>query len=107
MPYKDPVKRREYEHSKRQAIRREIDKAKNKPCVDCGNQYHPSAMQFDHITGEKNFDISKAVRGFKAVASVITEIDKCEIVCANCHSVRTWKRKKGTKWERVYTEGLI
>ena len=70
-------------------LRALVDKAKDVPCVDCGVKYHPAAMDFDHVYGEKLFNISKAcVRGVSK-AKLIAEIAKCQIRCANCHRIRT------------------
>jgi hypothetical protein len=66
---------------------------KSRPCVDCGNQFHPAAMSFDHLPGtQKRPDISNLVKaGCIGLARI--EIAKCEIVCANCHAVRTFLRR--------------
>jgi hypothetical protein len=62
------------------------------PCADCGRVYHHAAMQWDHAHGgDKLDDISNLVRrgfGRKAIAD---EISKCQLVCANCHAVRTFE----------------
>lgn len=68
--------------------------AKDRPCTDCGVQYPPPAMQFDHVRGEKIKDVSQicASRGAKEMLKV--EITKCDVVCANCHAIRTYSRMK-------------
>ena len=59
-------------------------------CVDCGYNEHPEALEFDHLPGmEKLFNISKNIRPWP---QVLAEIAKCEVVCANCHRVRTATR---------------
>lgn len=63
---------------------------KSGPCADCGNRFHPVAMDFDHRDpAEKSFQISK---GPKNLQRVLAEIAKCDLVCANCHRVRTWTK---------------
>lgn len=62
----------------------------NTPCADCGQQFHFSAMQFDHIRGDKVMGVSAICR--RTWVKVQKEIDKCEVVCANCHAIRTWRR---------------
>lgn len=71
-----------------------IRELKSKPCMDCGNSYHFAAMQFDHRPGEiKSFDISRAIAGNIGDEFYIQEeINKCDLVCANCHAVRSWNR---------------
>ena len=60
----------------------------NVPCADCGKTYAPGAMEFDHLPGyEKIADLSKT-RSF-GLAEFIDEVKKCDIVCANCHRIRT------------------
>lgn len=49
-------------------------------------------MDFDHVRGTKKFNISDA--GAKNALEVIAEIDKCDLVCANCHRIRTEERRK-------------
>jgi hypothetical protein len=66
---------------------------KSKPCVDCGTKHHPAVMEFDHLPQfEKTHAISKMSN--RSLDSVRKEIEKCELVCANCHRYRTVKRMK-------------
>ena len=65
--------------------------AKSKPCVDCGNSYHHTVMDLDHLPGvDKKFRLAE--QNHLSVKKVQDEIDKCEVVCANCHRIRTWNR---------------
>jgi len=69
-----------------------INKLKDVPCQDCGQKFPPEAMDFDHRAGEtKLFNVGC---GYSyTIANVIAEIDKCDIVCANCHRIRTYGGK--------------
>jgi hypothetical protein len=58
----------------------------DRPCVDCGES-DPLVLEFDHI-GEKSFNVGKGLRDCNW-QSVLDEIGKCEVVCANCHRRRT------------------
>ena len=58
-------------------------------CVDCGYKEHAIALDFDHVSGEKIDNVSKMVKSLVTWDLVIAEIAKCEVVCANCHRVRT------------------
>ena len=78
----------------RARLRRLIDEAKAKPCGDCERSYPPHVMQFDHVRGKKLFTIGDAVRLSIAVALVVAEIEKCDVVCANCHADRTHRRRR-------------
>lgn len=60
-------------------------------CVDCGYDKHPVALEFDHIPGTiKLNNVASLVRG--GLKKLFEEIDKCEVVCANCHRIRTTER---------------
>ena len=70
---------------------------KSRPCADCGNQFHPAAMTFDHLPGTtKRKDVAALVGGGMTRAAR-AEIEKCELVCANCHAVRTFMRREAAK----------
>jgi len=71
-----------------------IDAAKSKPCADCGVQYPPYVMQFDHVRGVKEFGIARGRNGCWSSKRLLDEIAKCEVVCANCHAERTQVTKK-------------
>jgi predicted HNH restriction endonuclease len=50
-------------------------------------------MQWDHPPGvEKLAHVAELYRGRRD--RVLTEIAKCELVCANCHAVRTHERRR-------------
>ncbi|QBP31020.1 HNH endonuclease [Streptomyces phage EGole] len=68
-----------------------FDLKKNNPCADCGEFYHPCQMQYDHIADDKEATVSWLVRN-GTIKKIETEIAKCELVCANCHALRTWTR---------------
>jgi len=59
------------------------------PCVDCGID-DPIVLQFDHVRGEKKGAVSNMLysRGC-SMKTIIAEIEKCEIRCANCHARKT------------------
>lgn len=58
------------------------------PCVDCG-EARPLRLTFDHVRGKKEFCISNAIRRGISWNKISTEIDKCDIRCANCHHEKT------------------
>jgi len=96
--------RREYEksahgkrirraESKRRLLARDeqINKLKARPCMDCGHKFPPVCMDFDHVKGNKVIKIS-TYRAHYKWKTLLKEIAKCELVCANCHRIRTQKR---------------
>ena len=63
------------------------------PCADCGNTFPAVCMDFDHLPGfTKRYAVGTMVAHGHSRDSVMAEIAKCELVCANCHRVRTSKR---------------
>lgn len=62
-------------------------------CVDCGYAKHPAALDFDHLPGTvKVRDIKSGQQlGWEALQ---VEVAKCEVVCSNCHRIRTVERRK-------------
>lgn len=61
----------------------------NKGCCDCGYNKHSVALDFDHINPkEKSFTISHRLDR-ATLKSLIKEIRKCVIRCANCHRIKT------------------
>lgn len=63
------------------------------PCTDCGVYFPCYVTHFDHIGDDKKFNIADRVtHGWKQLKE---EMDKCELVCANCHAIRTHKRLVG------------
>jgi len=78
-------------NNKRAQIRDWLRGYKNVPCADCGNKYPPTCMDFDHRDpSQKEFNLgSEAIREMYSLEKLQAEIDKCDIVCANCHRIRT------------------
>jgi len=73
-----------------------ISKFKDVPCKDCGKKYPPYVMDFDHLDPTiKSFTIGKAASKCVNLEEIIQEINKCEVVCANCHRERTFNRIRG------------
>jgi hypothetical protein len=62
---------------------------KEHPCTDCGED-DPLVLEFDHV-GEKAFNIAQGLLRRKW-ETLIAEIAKCEVVCANGHRRRTARR---------------
>jgi len=70
--------------------RQVITDVKSQPCLDCGQLKQISEMTFDHIRGEKIFNIANGSK--KSWNQLLKEIEKCEIVCRSCHNVREYLR---------------
>lgn len=58
------------------------------PCVDCGES-DPVVLEFDHVQGNKKTEVGRMVYDSYLWAAVLSEIEKCEVRCANCHRRKT------------------
>ncbi len=74
----------------KQEVTRFLHTFKQVPCADCGIQYEPHLMDFDHLS-DKEFTIGRGGGG-RSKEKLLKEIAKCEVVCCICHRVRTWNR---------------
>ena len=63
-----------------------VDFFREHPCVDCG-ETDPIVLEFDHLR-DKAFGIARGIRD-RNWQSVLDEMAKCDVVCANCHRRRT------------------
>jgi len=64
---------------------------KQQPCTDCGKTYPHFVMEFDHLHSKWLPASQMRSHSWRKLRE---EIAKCEVVCANCHAVRTWMRRK-------------
>lgn len=74
-----------------------LSKEKSKSCTDCGGYFHPHCMDFDHVRGKKLFNVGDGAK--YSPEKIKAELAKCELVCANCHRLRTLHRKE-PEWLR-------
>ena len=60
-----------------------------KGCARCGYNEHPAALDFNHLDpSTKSFHISGGTYGRE---TLIAEMEKCEVLCSNCHRVHTYE----------------
>jgi len=62
-------------------------------CKDCGIRDY-RVLEYDHVRDTKLYEISYLVNANVSIDLLKTEIRKCEVVCANCHRIRTLERRK-------------
>ena len=67
-----------------------IEYFRTHPCVDCGEP-DPVLLEFDHIR-DKSFEIAAKLIDY-SWKRILEEVEKCEVVCANCHRHRTAQRR--------------
>ena len=88
---KEKIKRRSAKRKKE--IAQMLANIKEKSgCVDCGGKFPYYLLDFDHVRGTKVNSISRMLNK-DSLQDIFKEIEKCEIVCANCHRSRTFHRK--------------
>lgn len=79
--------------STRKVIKATIHTLKeSSPCMDCGVSYPYWVMDFDHVDGTKVNTIAQLCNRRASLGAILNEIAKCELVCSNCHRIRTHAR---------------
>ena len=103
-------KRAKDHRNARLRMRQELIEYKTRtPCTDCGLNFPHFVMEFDHIDGSgpltrrlrskgkhanRTSGPHRAISGpFNTRASMYKAMIGCELVCANCHKARTWRRQ--------------
>lgn len=63
-------------------------------CADCGYDKHPKALDFDHsVPSLKRANVSYLLR-YASLADVRAEIAKCQVLCSNCHRIKTFTERE-------------
>jgi hypothetical protein len=94
-----------YEKNKTTILKKIADKTKilknyvlfvlnNSVCADCGCNDN-RVLEFDHLRDKKN-DINVLINRCVSLDTLKSEIEKCEVVCRNCHTIR--ERHKDTNY---------
>lgn len=93
-----------YDAERKEKLRSVINRAKIEAgCVDCGMRDYV-CLDFHHKkeegVGEKIASLSAMLSKKATLKEINDEIDKCEVLCANCH------RKRHNKKDNKYYENL-
>lgn len=83
-----PDKTKQKEQARLRAL---IIDLKRVPCADCGLEYPPEVMDFDHVPGRGGK--LGPVSSRRTQTAILEEARKCDVVCANCHRLRTRARR--------------
>ena len=62
------------------------------PCKDCQTKYPYYVMQYDHRDGSTKEGIVSSIVNTLGEKALLREIAKCDLVCSNCHAIRTHTR---------------
>lgn len=72
---------------------------KKHPCVDC-NESDPIVLEFDHRDPEiKDGEVTKLL-SYASWDRIVLEMDKCDVVCSNCHRKRTARQFGWRRWQQ-------
>jgi hypothetical protein len=59
-------------------------------CKSCGYKQHAQALHFDHINRNEKYRGISRLNSFKRLKE---EMRKCQILCSNCHAIKTYRNK--------------
>lgn len=82
---------------KASALKAWMIELKSKPCSDCGSKFDTCCMDFDHRIGEKKaYNLGSMFAHHYSKELIEIELAKCDLVCSNCHRIRTRDRRTGS-----------
>jgi hypothetical protein len=107
MPYKDPIKQKQAQHESylrnkdkyikrntkyREYLRDWLREIKgNGPCMDCGLEWPSFVLHYHHRNPKEKHDgVSKMVTEKRKKELILKEIEKCDLICSNCHWIREY-----------------
>ena len=93
--HQQPGDRHAYMRRKNLEHKELVNPLKDLPCVDCGEKFPPACMEFDHVRGDKRHNIGEMTSWKRE--TILEEVSKCEVVCTNCHRVRTASRRPAAR----------
>ena len=90
MPLKTKEERNAYQLRRRDSRKKQLIEHFGDKCADCGGSFHQAAYDFHHINPlEKKFEIAPGLdRNWNVI---MEEVQKCVMLCSNCHRVRHYK----------------
>jgi hypothetical protein len=73
-----------------------------KQCLRCAESA-PECLQFHHRDPtRKDFDIWRALARGWSRPRILAEIEKCDVLCANCHLIHHWtERQTRSRGDRI------
>jgi hypothetical protein len=123
MPYKDPEVRKAkhaeyskayYEKNKKEVIRKVRARRKahkewfvsykeQLSCTICGES-RPAALDFHHVTPvDEDQKVNELVKDGHCWPKIMREIEKCIVLCANCHRIHHYDERQEKKNKKLAT----
>lgn len=87
---KDQIKEAK-ENRKSLVLEKVVEYLKENPCLHC-SEINPIVLEFDHLHS-KEYNVSTMISEGFGWEKVKKEIDKCQVLCANCHRIKTAKER--------------
>jgi hypothetical protein len=85
-------KQSQQDKRRRDAVLAVKDYKESKGCLECGEK-DPIVLELDHRDPSvKKFNVSDATRRGFSMKNIMLEVEKCDVLCANCHRRRTHKQ---------------
>lgn len=85
--YKNKDYYRKRKNNRKKKIREWYRNLKSeKSCKRCGED-HPATLEFHHPEGREGLTVGKMVSLGYSKEKIKKEIDKCEVLCSNCHKI--------------------
>ena len=86
-------KRKQYITDRQKQIRDIVQTIKvNNGCASCGYRECAQALQYHHPDNNKENNIARMVTQGRALINILNEIEKCVLLCANCHAELHYNR---------------
>lgn len=74
---------------------------KNHPCIKCGTN-NILVLEFHHLNqSEKRLEVSIMIQQRWSIKTIAKEIDKCVVLCGNCHRRITAKQGNTFKYQQM------
>lgn len=74
----------------------------NTPCAKCGGHFPNCVMDYDHKDPSSKKMCVAQMMGYSWKV-ILEEIAKCELLCANCHRIKTYETTNRQKQHRITT----
>ncbi len=94
--YRENAVKRNRETKRRLRLKM-LEYLEGEACVKCGIQDN-RVLEFDHVDpSTKSFSIARGIADTRSWENILNEISKCQILCANCHKIKTSKEQRWYK----------